>query len=153
MTTVNLTQKYLFYTLVLILWIKGLSFLQKLGRWCGSSLPFFLRLTAANDVHKHIFYILYNIIVLLYQSLYNILCLKLSCWLRPLFLMKGFHCRFLSCKSFHIGVSQRRPNLTFHQILEIYPQIKFMYKGLQIIQKTRLRCDASQVIFFSINIC
>ena len=62
--------------------------------------PLFPRLTSANEVLKHIVYILDEIIVFFYQKLYDILCLMLCFCSRQIFgemfLLKVFT-QFIPC--------------------------------------------------------
>ena len=36
---------------------------------------------------------------------------------------------------FHAGVRQIIPKLILHKILDVYPRVNFMYKGVSIVQK------------------
>ena len=53
--------------------------------------------------------------------------------------------------TFHFAVRQRRQKLILHQILDAYPRIDFINKGLSIFQKPHVRCDYLKVIWFIIN--
>ena len=50
------------------------------------------------------------------------------------FLMKVFYCVFLHA-TLNVRVSQRRKKLILHKIINIYPHIIFMNKGISIVQK------------------
>ena len=64
--------------------------------------------------------------------------------------LPGFDERF-SLQKKHLGVRQIIPKLILHKILDVLPHIHFMDKGLSIVQKIHVRCDAYLVIWLSIN--
>ena len=61
--------------------------------------------------------------------------------------MKGFYCDLYSHSTLHFGVRQRSKKIILHQILDEYPRINFINKGLSIVQKLHFRCDSLDVFF------
>ena len=53
--------------------------------------------------------------------------------------------------AFNFGVVQRIQKLISHQILDIYPHISFINKGLSIVQKLWVLFDTLKVIWFNIH--
>ena len=49
--------------------------------------------------------------------------------------MKGFCCKFFLQYEFHVGVSYITPKLSLHKIIDVYPCIDFINKGMYIVQK------------------
>ena len=45
--------------------------------------------------------------------------------------------------AFHIKVSQITPKLILHKIINVYPRIDFIIKGLSIFQKLHVQYDSS----------
>ena len=70
-----------------------------------------------------------------------------------LVLMKWFSFVFLLNDAFHIGVRQIIPNKILHTIINLYPCIKFIDKGLLIVHNFCVRCESSWLIWFHIDNC
>ena len=122
------------------LWIKGCQLFRKFICDVNHHNTFRSGLTYVNELHRHIFIILDNIIVLFFKRLFDILCLMLSFGPHQ-FLMKVFPCNFFH-NPFNVGIRLTIPKLKFHKILDVYPNINFMNKCLSIFQKTHVQCDS-----------
>ena len=59
--------------------------------------------------------------------------------------------RFFKHDKFHFGVRHRSQNMILHRIINAYPRINFINKGLSIIQKLHVQCDSLKPILFGIN--
>ena len=66
------------------------------------------------------------------------------------FLWKDFIAIFLH-DAFHFCDRQRSQKLILHQIIDAYPRIGFINKGLSIAQKIRVRFDSLEVILFGVD--
>ena len=45
--------------------------------------------------------------------------------------------------AFYIGVRQETPKLILRTILDIYPHLNFIYKGMSIVKKLDVWCNSS----------
>ena len=61
------------------------------------------------------------------------------------FLMKVFHSNDFLNNAFHVSVRQRVRKSVLYQILDIYPHISFMNKGLSVVQKLHMKYDYVKV--------
>ena len=66
----------------------------------------------------------------------------LSFWFPPGFYEK-ISLRIFLHNSFHVGVMQITLNLILYKILDTQPHIKFINRGLSIVQKLNVKCDSS----------
>ena len=83
-----------------------------------------------------------------HNGLYSVNCVRLDCSSENITVLDSsqvFDERIL------FSVMHRSQKLILNQIFDIYPRIKFINKGLSIIQKRKVRCDALKVIWFGIN--
>ena len=87
-------------------------------------------------VHKY-HYFLYNFYMPLYTLTYSIekayIDVLYSVSVPANVLMKGFFCEKNLNDTFHVGVRQRTQKLILHKILNKYPYISIMNKGLSIV--------------------
>ena len=93
-----------------------------------------------------------------HNGLYLVNCVRIA-WLKhnyfrfpASFWLKDFAASYFIHDSFHFGVRQRIQKLILHQILNIYPRIKYINKGILIVQKLHVQYDALKFVWYGINI-
>ena len=100
-------------------------------------------MTEINKVWGCAVYIVDDIIILSILCLYDMLCLILSFRFPPDFWWKDFVAIFLQCIPCRCKVKKLKVDL--YQIIDIYPWIIFMNKGMIIVQKLHVQCDSLKV--------
>ena len=89
-----------------------------------------------------------------HNGLYLVNCIRINCSSENITVLDSWQVcderillRFFNDK-FHIGVMQIRLNFILHQILYVYPRIKFINKGLSTVHKLNARCDSLKAFFY-----
>ena len=86
---------------------------------------------------------------IIHNRLYSVNCVRINCRSKNITVLghpqvfdESICLCFFKHDSFRFGVRQRIQKMILHQILDVYPHISFIDKGMTIVHKMHMRCDS-----------